>query len=423
MNHKNHVKISSESNNLWFVFVLIIYFLITLMPFVAQITGGYVLMGVNALILVSVIFCSTDTVNEYFSFLIPVFLLAFFNLANRFLSTSTIAPLYIYQLMIDFVPLVAGYWIIKTNDKKITNILAWILFAALSVTVITTYIGVLSNPGAARYLATVSDSSDAYFVSLCRQNIGGFSFIYTVCIVFPMIIGFYKQKKINTLLMAIITVVLILYFLAAEYATATMLLLIEIFLIFQSKKLTLRRVLAFSLILILVFFVFSSAISSVFMWLSQNIGSATLAERFESAALELNGEDSDEESDISLRKDAYLTDLQGFLEHPLLGGWITGKIKSGGHSYLLGILSSYGLVGAGIVVFIYKKIFVAFYLPYKEKEYFGYMLWSFIIAIFISLINTGKWYFPIAVIIPTITAYLDNTKAKEAISDEGALDN
>ena len=423
MKHKNHVKIASESNNLWFIFVLILYFLITLMPFVAQLTGGYVLMGVNALILISVIFCSTDTVNEYFSFLIPAILLMFFNLANAFLSTGTINPLYVYQLIMDFVPLVAGYWIIKTNDKKITNILSWVLFAALAVTVITTYIGVLANPGAARYLATVSDSSDAYFVSLGRQNIGGFSFIYTICIVFPMIIGFYKQKKINTILISIITVILILYFLAAEYATATMLLLIEIFLIFQSKKLTWRQILAFLLILILVFFVFSSAISSLFMWISENIGSETLAERFESAAHELSGEGSDEESDISLRKDAYLTDLQGFSEHPLFGGWIFGEIKSGGHSYLLGILSKYGLVGIVIVFFIYKKIFVAFYLPHKEKEYFGYMIWSFIIAIFISLINTGEWYFPIAVIIPTITAFLNNAKAKEEISDEGALDN
>lgn len=423
MKHKNHVTIASESNNIWFVFVLIIYFLITLMPFVAQITGGYILMGVNALMLVSVIFCSTDTVNEYFSFLIPAFLIAFLNLANRFLSTGTIAPLYIYQLIIDFVPLVVGYWIIKTSDKKITKTLALTLFAALSVTVITTYIGVLANPGAARYLATVSDSSDPYFVSLGRQNIGGFSFIYTICIVFPMIIGFYKQKKINTILMAIITIVLILYFLAAEYATATMLLLIEIFLIFQSKKFTLKRVLTFSLILILVFFVFSSAISSAFMWISQNVGSETLSNRFESAALELSGDEASDDSDIALRKDAYLTDLQGFLEHPLLGGWITGEIKSGGHSYLLGILSTYGLVGTVIVFFIYKKIFIMFYLPHKDKEYFGYMLWSFIIAIFISLINTGEWYFPIAVIIPTITAYLNNLKAKEEISDEGALDN
>lgn len=411
MKHKNHVEVASKSDNTWFVLILILYMLISTMPLVAQLTGGIVLMGLNVIILAVIIFCSTDTVNEYFSFLFPAILLALLNLIRYFLENGGVDPIYFYRLSINFVPLTIGYWVIKTDDEKINKILSWTLLAAFSVTIVTTYIGLLSNPGAARYLATVSNTSDVTFRSYYRQNIAGFSFIYNICIIFPIIIGFYKQKKINRIVMIALTVVLILYFLAAEYATATILLFFNLILLFQSKKFTLKKVFAFLLVLVFMFFIFSPAISSAFSWVAERTPSKVLAERFEAVAKELNGETSDKDSDTALRKKTYESDLQGFSEHPLLGGWIFGKVKTGGHSYLLGILSNFGLIGAAIVFCIYKKLFNIFYMPHKDKEYFGYMVWSFIVALFIGVVNTGEWYFPIAVAVPIITAYF--AKAEE----------
>ena len=76
---------------------------------------------------------------------------------------------------------------------------------------------------------------------------------------------------------------------------------------------------------------------------------------------------------------------------------IAGIIKAIHGQFAFSLLC---LMGAGILFFMYKKIYQWFYKPMQAEQGYGYILWIFVQAIFLSCVNTGMWLYVLTLYAP-----------------------
>jgi hypothetical protein len=267
---------------------------------------------------------------------------------------------------------------------------------------ITTCVGLLLFPSASRILATIASSSDETFVIYNWYNIGGFEFIYTIVLLYPVLIMAYKQKKINLFITICGTVLIYTTVLLSEYATALLLLMLSTTLFFVKKNLTKRDVFILLLIGIVVLIFCSSYLSQFLTYVGTLTGSETLSVRFTALAGGQTGLESTDDNRIQL----YQRSLTTFLQHPLIGTFLSGGGGVGGHSYILDILGRYGLLGAALLYFMYRKIYCFFVAPFKDMPGYGFVLWTFLQAILLSVLNPGMWLNVLTLIVPIFVIHI-----------------
>jgi hypothetical protein len=94
-----------------------------------------------------------------------------------------------------------------------------------------------------------------------------------------------------------------------------------------------------------------------------------------------------------------------------LGGVFHGSNNIGGHSFILDIITSFGLLGITSLFLAYRQIFSWFYKPFQRESYFGYMLWALLISIILAILNTVPNILAVGFILP-MAAYLIQQKQK-----------
>ena len=72
----------------------------------------------------------------------------------------------------------------------------------------------------------------------------------------------------------------------------------------------------------------------------------------------------------------------------------------GGHSSILDTLGNYGIIGGVVLFCMYRKIYRLFIEPYKDHNGYGFVVWTFIQAIFLSVVNTGLWFSVLVLYLP-----------------------
>jgi hypothetical protein len=115
----------------------------------------------------------------------------------------------------------------------------------------------------------------------------------------------------------------------------------------------------------------------------------------------------------------YRLSFTTFLQHPLFGTFLSGGGGVGGHSYILDILGRYGLLGATLLYFMYRKIYYYFVAPFKDKPGYGFVLWTFLQAILLSVLNPGMWLNVLTLIVPI---FVCNIYGNRGITNENSLD-
>ncbi|MBO7525800.1 MAG: hypothetical protein J6T42_03265 [Clostridia bacterium] len=125
-----------------------------------------------------------------------------------------------YKIILDILPIVLGLYILKRCDHAIIRFFSLVLILTIIVTMITTYIGIGTYPNSARYLATVANANDSLFIKYNMANIGGFEFIYTISLLYPIAIYAYIRRKINAIIMFIISVSILTLIIESSYTTA-----------------------------------------------------------------------------------------------------------------------------------------------------------------------------------------------------------
>lgn len=326
--------------------------------------------------------------------LILIFPFLCWMLLTYFTRTSSLL-LWAYQVMLELAPVLIGYYLITYCNRK-DKFFPWLIFLLCAVTLITTIVGCIQYPTAARYIATISDSQEALAIQYDWMNIGGYNLVYIIVLLHPLLILAYKQKKIKKIWAFIGSISILALSIYTEYTTAFLLTILTGLLYFFKKELSWKRLLALGVVVVLLFFVFSEAISNFLLYLSEIIESESISTRLEALAGGRVGIENSEDNRIAL----YEMSLNTFFQNPIFGTFITGGGRIGGHSFILDYIAQFGLIGVVLIVAMYRVIYKKFFAPYKNKKGFGYVYWLFLQAILLSLVNTGMWLIVLAVFTP-----------------------
>lgn len=302
-----------------------------------------------------------------------------------------------YQSLLGVMPIILGIYILQYRQYE-HRFFCKLICIAFIITMVTTINGLIEYPEAARWLATVESPNDAMLITYEWKNIGGFNFVYSVVLLYPLIIAAYKQKRINTIWTVCLTGGIFWLLIYAEYTTALLLFLVSSTLFFVSRELKGKDVLVLIIIAILLCVVFSDAVSQVLIWFGDHLNSENFSQRLYALA----GDTTGDTVAMDAREGAYLISVNTFLSHPFLGTFLQGGHGSGGHSFILDIFARFGLLGATVLVFMYKRVYEVFYRPLKGEKGYGFVLWVFIQAIILSCINTGMWLYVIALYAPLL---------------------
>ena len=313
-----------------------------------------------------------------------------------FLLPKASLILWAYGALLDMIPLLVGYYLINNvSDKKILFFAKYI-FAVFAITATTTFIGSIIYPDAARYLATVADANDAMAVKYYWRNIGGYEFVYSIVLLHPLIILAHKQGKIKRWTSFAMSILIIFLSINSGYTIAFLLSIICCFLYLFKKTMRSKQMMIWLVSVVLMIIIFYTIISKILLFLADLVDNDMISLRLRALAGGVEGVENSEDNRILL----YETSLNTFFKYPLFGSFMHGGGGVGHHSFILDFLAQFGLCGLVILVFMYRAIYIRFFKPYYEKAGYGYIVWAFIQAMFLSSVNTGSWFTILAVFIP-----------------------
>lgn len=379
--------------------------LYSIMPIVQRLTSNYLttyfyMMVVVVLVVLILVLDRPENLNEYGTFLLPFIIYG----VLTYFTTAQDVVMWGYQTLLFWLPVILGYYFTQDTFRIMGSYSKIIIFAII-VTMITTIIGCIRNPAAARILATVS-SNDAASSTYDMQNIGGYNFVYIMILLYPVLILAYKTKRIKLVTTLILTAVILTTVIVSEYTTALLLFIISSFLFLTKRTLSARGIVVISAIAILFLVFFTNAVSDFLRWLGGLTGSDVIARRLDALAGGAIGLEASEDNRIEL----YRMSLNTFGGSPIFGTLFEGRRHDGGHSFILDSLAQFGLLGGALLFFMYKRVFTRFFLPFKNKPGFGYVVWTFIQAIILSLVNTGMWLEVLCLYAPILFYWIYGTE-------------
>ena len=403
--------------------LIISYILLyTIMPIVARFTSAYLttyfyMVLVVVLVILIIALDRPENLNEYLTFLLPFIV---YGILTRFVSSEDLI-MWGYQLLILWLPVILGYYFMQDSTRVVPSYSKIIIFAIV-ITMITTTIGCIQNPSASRELAKAA-ANDDYAIRYSWSNIGGYGFVYIMVLLYPVLILSYKTNRIKLFPTILITIIILMTVVYTEYTTALLLFMFSSLLFFTKRNLSAKGIIIVSVAVVLFLLFFTSAITAFFQWLADVIGSEEVALRLNSLAGGVEGLEASDDPRLKL----YTLSLTRFVEHPFLGtafaDYSSYKVN-GGHSFLLDSLAQYGILGGIVLFFMYKRIFTRFFLPFKDKPGFGYIIWTFIQTIILSLVNTGIFLEVLCLFCPILFYWIYGTDSKtEEAQNEDTVDS
>ena len=368
----------------------------SIMPIVTRLISTYLTtyfyMVVLIILIVLIAFVQRKaSLNQALVLILPF---VFWQILEFFLAGKTLM-LGGYQVMLLLLPILLGQYILRYRTHEI-GFFSLVIFAAFIITMVTTIVGLFEFPEASRWLASVDSSKNPLLITYDWKNMGGYEFVYSVVLLYPLVIFAYKRKRLNFFITIALTAVVWILAILAEYTTALLLVIITTVLFFVKRNFTRRDVTVLLVLAIALCVIFSGPVSDALIWLGDTLDSNVLTPRIHALAGGKTGLEQVE----TKRLDLYLRSFNTFLSKPLLGTFIQGGFGLGNHSFILDTLAKYGLMGAAMLFFMYRKVYQYFYKPMQNEPGYGYILWVFVQSIFLSCVNTGMWLYVLTLYAP-----------------------
>lgn len=401
---------------------------------------NYLLLGAIVLNMLITICPLVDLYANWYITLIPVMVMMLFLLQD--MPSFQIA---IRVLSIGLLLVLMNYWLINHREEfsrvVINGVISWtpciitllcvnmvspyyqkwllqIALIAMMITSITTVQGLEIFPFASRELAGAANSEQR---DLYRSmNIGGFEFIYALVIAIPTALWMIKHtNKYRKWLNIGVLLSMIYCIYASEYTTALIITILVIVMVPVYARPKMRPVIFVGAVLF-VFFAGTGIFSAIVRGISSMVDSDYVADRLQQVALLLEGQsaeniDTDTSNDrLVLMQNAW----DGFVSSPIWGNnWLTWhKNVLSGHSFVLDILSSSGVLGLFIYLSFFYKVFKQLFVTgFKKMTYYSKITW--IAFITVTIMNPSAFaiiylvIFTFAVIINKLD-YLDNMNNK-----------
>ncbi len=369
----------------------IMYFLNKLLPVFGFYLPGIVFLGLFAY-LMFFSFCRISAMGKDGK-IFNLFLLLSVALLTclRYLIAGKAAaiPMYMYgELQVTLYGLIVVSYQCKSRELKLEKLFVFVLFNYV-ITGVTTLVGNINYPEASRILATLS-STDAEYALYMLNNIAGFTFVYELVLMTPLIVYMVKKNRINRLLGTAMLLLNAVIIINAEYTGALIMYIVSLFTFFAGK-LTPKKTVGMFALLASVTSLASNLLAELFLFFSEKLQSEVFSQRFEYIAYMLTGEGAKDVTEHGNRMELYQESINSFFESRGFGTWSQGGI--GGHSFILDTLAIYGFVGIIAIVIIYATIYQLCLKPYRHTDFYGYMVWSYLIAIILAVINPKVFFF------------------------------
>lgn len=340
-----------------------------------------------------------------------MFAVSLLALISRLLDSTSSGALYLYGELQIYLYGIIALRVIAGGDKKACCRMFVIIMVMYLITAVTTYIGTINYPGAARMMATLS-SSDLLYRIYVKKNIGSFAFVYELVLLTPLLVYLTRSKWVKPiigyLLIAFFGVVIV----ATEYGMAVMLYFASLLLL-VFPKLTSKKLMILLLVLVLVFVIGAELVANVFEQLSLSVDSETLAERFLAVAETLRGEDELSSATGESRIELYTKSLESFWDTALLGKWGNGGI--GGHSFVFDTMGNYGLLGIAGLIIVFFTIYKLCLKPYPGEDIFPYLLWTCLLGIILMVLNPKIYPFIFLCVLPLFGAAFKTEERIETV--------
>lgn len=345
---------------------------------------------------------------------LPIFALPVLNIIPLIVDGSGFMQIFQYisgLLQTMTYPLAAIYIIESRNYKLGRNLFILYLLMNL-ITCITTYYGNLKFPEASRALATgMSESQDLMRVYQ-TANIGGFSFVYSMVMLVPILMYIWKKRQVlsHGVILGILSIgyIVVIFFTLqeAEYTIALLLFILCLSLFFIGNILDLKKLVLLCCVGVSVFWILKNPIADIIYNISENIESYNFSVRLKDLSVSLNDKDistTNHDSDLVSRHNKYNKSFHSFVSHPL-GSWSQKAV--GGHSFFLDSLGKYGVMGFLLLLILYIRLYNYYILPTKNYSYHGYFQFIYFIFIITSIVNPVLFYDSIMFVLPLSIIFL-----------------
>jgi len=411
LNGIGEIKLSSL-----FKLFAVLYIAHKLLPAAGHYMPSIVYAGIFAVLFVCIFYYSALILKRNdISLIFMIFATSLLSLIPYFLSGNIASSvIYVYgELQIVLFAFIA-LWYIGYADLKAAKRFLFILILFYVITAATTYIGCVRFPQAARYLAA-NDSGTAEFQLYASNNIGSFSFVYELVLLFPLLIYMFKNGKMNKLAAVLIFILLGITIIKTEYTGALIFFVSSVPLVFI-KNFSVKKIFIIIIIILAILIIGNLFLANVFDSLSTKIESEEISDRFEFIADLLRGETGLESSASGTsRIERYKKSWEAFSGNLLGGTWSVAKV--GGHSFILDTLGQFGILGLLSLIFVYGGIYKFGLYPNKNQDFYPYIVWVYILAIIMAVINPKSYLFIFICVIPLFSHVMkvQNTEREEKV--------
>lgn len=396
-------KISINVYTIIFLLSLIVmsyYFL----PITASVLTASMMLGVLG-ILYFMIFINSNwkSRKEVFGYLLLICSLGIVFCVREYYKEGIIG---VYSISLVFFPIFLAFFLFNKEKYEMLKKLAVAVLLMLVITGITTFAGLIVYPELARDLAAFSN--DNIIGISTRYNIGGYDIVYCVVLAIPLYC-LVIEKKVTTgikkFLEIFIFIISLIFIVKTQYTTAMLLGIASFGMIILIRKFDLKKLGILALLGLIILSVYKGEISNGLIKASYSIESQSISQRLEELAKALDGGKVTGE-DMTERGNAYGKSIEAFLEHPVLGTWISSdNIELGGHSTVLDLMAGVGLPGFLLILYTFfyiEKLMLSRVEKEITRKYVGIFLVVYIILAVVNPIISGTFFSVLFIGLPGI---------------------
>lgn len=269
----------------------------------------------------------------------------------------------------------------------------------MTITSVTTIIGLVMYPEASRELASGTEIFDTTEYTI--RNIGGYEHIYALVVLLPFILWLIKNTDRFARIVNILCMIINLYCIYKSQYTIAIVAAVAILMLLFLQKYKKVSIILFS-VLAIVLLVGGTSImdflSNVFRVFSENIGLDYVKDRLLQVSQLLKGVAVHTETSAD-RIEYYQKCWELFLKKPIWGNNFSlySDDNISGHSMILDVMSGLGLIGLGSVICIFGHSLKVL-IKEKVESYSSTVVITWIAFILISILNPSG-FMPIFMVI------------------------
>lgn len=389
-------------------------------PYIAHRTPSVVWAAIT-IVCFFVLFFACSKYEQPLRFIIPFISIYLLNII--FFNNSDILRKVAGVMLVSFYPLMTCY-IINRKSRGFTYYMFFLFIALLLILGATSFMAYKINPDIVRMrMGALKEEDSVMYAIKANLNVGSFEMVYSYVVLFPLVIMVAKWRKtiFKKKVYHLISVIMIGYFLVVIYIgqhTMAMLLSVLILaLFFASKNLTKRQFERGAVILSIVIIMAWGILPTLLRFAAGSMEAGFVTERLEDLALSLEGRSSEigENSDYNARQDTYFESIKVITQYPIIGGWVA-KAGSGGHSYILDNLATYGLLGLLLILWYYQSILKMFYKPFNKTPFIYYYYCGLLCVTVCYIVNPDGLYPVVIFCLPVSCIIMNDAVARNQLN-------